>query len=109
MPRARVARTKRELGVLPLSKMAVPAASDELEAVWRLTVARRAEAERRLALLSEADWLTSPLHRVIDACTSALIRMAPVRNVARGVLVAQKPAEAEGNPWAGFRVVRGKD
>ena len=44
----------------------------------------------------------------MDRAANLLMRLTPVLNVSRPVVVAQRPAEAEGNPWAGFRVVRGK-
>ncbi len=109
MPRPRVAQAKKNLAVLPAAIRLAPPAPNELEEVWRMTVARRAAAERQLAELPPEAWRTSGLHRIIDQTTSAMIRMQAALNIARAVTVAQRPAEAEGNPWAGFRVVRGKD
>ena len=105
MPRPRVAQAKKNLAVLPAAiRLAPPAPNVELEEVWRLTVARRAAAERQLAELPPEAWRASGLHRIIDQTTSAMIRMQAALNIARAVVVAQRPAEAEGNPW---RVLRG--
>src|SRR5271170_2114216 len=103
MPRPRVSQARKNLGKLPAAIRLAPPAPNELEEVWRLTVTRRAEAERQLALLPEAEWLTSKLHRVIDSATSTLIRLSVVMNISRPIVVAQRPAD-EGNPW---RVLRG--
>ena len=108
MPRPRVAQAKKNLAVLPAAiRLDPPAPNVELEEVWRLTVARRAAAERQLAELPPEAWRMSGLHRIIDQTTSAMIRMQAALNVSRPVVVAQRPAEETGNPWAGFRVVRG--
>jgi hypothetical protein len=103
MARVALARNTKELqGTAELARERERAVADPeaYRRIFLLTLQRRDQAQKLLDGTHPDDWMHSPCHKIIDAATNQLVRLAPMLNF--GIVVPQRPV-AENNPWMVLR------